>query len=257
MHITSPPRKRKALESSENECSPEQLRLVGPKKKLLSVQKPEATVIATGSASTAPLATTPDTSPLPSTPPPSTLRNAETPKSSQPVQLTPAVLTPNIKYSVPAIVTKLNQKMDVMSRGMLTLEALHQQTHQQKIHATLQQVLLILQHTPITHGSADIAPVQQQEHIQLTVPPAPTFRPANVFTFETPVRSQSSNKHFLHIPEQHRIPDDQLENKYHLTKCSGNFAQHIMSFYTLSCLRMKTTEYIILTMAAADLRKHH
>ena len=92
--ITSPPRKRKAQDSSENECSPEQLRLVRPQKKLL-VQKLEATVIATGSAYTASPETTPDTSPLPPTPPPSTLHNAETPKSSQPVQLTPTVLTPS------------------------------------------------------------------------------------------------------------------------------------------------------------------
>jgi hypothetical protein len=71
--ITSPPWKRKAQDSSENECSPEQLRLVRPQKKLL-VQKLEATVIATGSAYTAYTAspeTTPDTSPLPPTPPPS------------------------------------------------------------------------------------------------------------------------------------------------------------------------------------------
>ena len=62
----------------------------------------------------------------------------QTPKSSQPVQLTPAVLTPNLKYSVPAMVTKLSQKMDVMNRRMLTLEVLHQQTHQQEnIHASL------------------------------------------------------------------------------------------------------------------------
>ena len=56
----------------------------------------------------------------------------QTPKSSQPVQLTPAVLTPNLKYSVPAMVTKLSQKMDVMNISMLTLEALHQQTHHQQ-----------------------------------------------------------------------------------------------------------------------------
>lgn len=132
--ITSPPRKRKAQDSSENECSPEQLRLVRPQKKLL-VQKPEATVIATGSAYTASPETTPDTSPLPPTPPPSTLHNAETPKSSQPVQLTPTILTPStptVKYSVPAMVTKLSQKMDIINRRMLTLEALHQQTHQQQ-----------------------------------------------------------------------------------------------------------------------------
>lgn len=48
--ITSPPRKRKAPDSLENECSPKQLRLVRPKKKLLLVQKLEATVIATVSA---------------------------------------------------------------------------------------------------------------------------------------------------------------------------------------------------------------
>ena len=59
--ITSPPRKRKAPDSSVNECSPEQLRLVRPKKKLLLAQKPEATVIATGSAYTASPETTPDT----------------------------------------------------------------------------------------------------------------------------------------------------------------------------------------------------
>lgn len=132
--ITSPPRKRKAQDSSENECSPEQLRLVRPQKKLL-VQKLEATVIATGSAYTASPETTPDTSPLPPTPPPSTLHNAETPKSSQPVQLTPTVLTPStptVKYSVPAMVTKLSQKMNIINRRMLTLEALHQQTHQQQ-----------------------------------------------------------------------------------------------------------------------------
>ena len=51
MSITSLPRTGKSPESSENEGSPVQLRLERPKKKLLSVQKPEATVIATGSAS--------------------------------------------------------------------------------------------------------------------------------------------------------------------------------------------------------------
>ena len=58
-HITTT--KRKAPDSSVNECSPEQLRLVRPKKKLLLAQKPEATVIATGSAYTASPETTPDT----------------------------------------------------------------------------------------------------------------------------------------------------------------------------------------------------
>ena len=225
--ITSPPRKRNAPDSSDNECSPEQLRLVRPKKKLL-VQKPEATVIATGSAYASSPETTPDTSPLPST-----LHNAETPKSSRPVQLTPAVLTPStptVKYSVPAMVTKLSQKMDVMNKRMLTLEALHEQTHQQqeKIQSTLQQILRIIQRTPITQEPADIAPVQRQELIQPTVPQTPTFRPANVFTFESPVRSQPSRDYFLHIPEEHRIPRDQLENKYHSTKGPGNFAQHIV-----------------------------
>ena len=88
------------------------------------------------------------------------------------------------------MVTKLNQMMDVMNKRLLT-EALHQQTHQQeKIHATLQQVLLILQCTPITHGPADIITLVQQKPIQLTVPSTPTFRPANIFTFHTPpVRS--------------------------------------------------------------------
>lgn len=131
-HITTT--EKKSPRFIENECSPEQLRLVRPQKKLL-VQKLEATVIATGSAYTASPETTPDTSPLPPTPPPSTLHNAETPKSSQPVQLTPTVLTPStptVKYSVPAMVTKLSQKMNIINRRMLTLEALHQQTHQQQ-----------------------------------------------------------------------------------------------------------------------------
>jgi hypothetical protein len=84
------------------------------------------------------------------------------------------------------MVTKLNQMMDVMNRRLPTLEALHQQTHQQeKIHATLQQVLLILQRTPITHRPADIITPVQQEPIQLTVPSTPTFRPANIFTFHS------------------------------------------------------------------------
>ena len=88
--------------------------------------------------------TTPETSPLPPTPPQLTLSNAETPKASQPIQLISLVLTPTIKYSVPAMMTKLDQKMDVMNKRLLTLEALHQQTHQQeKIQSTLQQVLLI------------------------------------------------------------------------------------------------------------------
>jgi hypothetical protein len=128
------------------------------------------------------------------------------------------------------MVTKLNQMMDVMNRRLPTLEALHQQTHQQeKIHATLQQVLLILQRTPITHGPADIITPVQQEPIQLTVPSTPTFRPANIFTFHTPpVRSQPSVNHFLHLPEQNRIPHNQLENKYHSTKGPGNFVQHIV-----------------------------
>ena len=83
------------------------------------------------------------------------------------------------------MVTKLNQKMDVMNRILLTWEALHQQTYQQE--KILQQVLLILQRTSIAHGSADIiAPVQQQEPIQLTVPQTPTFRPTNVITFDSP-----------------------------------------------------------------------
>ena len=81
------------------------------------------------------------------------------------------------------MVAKLNQKMDVMNRRLPTWEALHQQTQQQE--KILQQVLLILQHTPITHGPADItAPVQQHEPIQLTVPQTLTFIPTNVITFD-------------------------------------------------------------------------
>ena len=64
----------------------------------------EATVIATGSALPAPTNATwlilpeitPEMSPLPPSPPPLTLSNAVTPKSSQPIQLTPAGLIPGI-----------------------------------------------------------------------------------------------------------------------------------------------------------------
>ena len=60
-HITTTEKKSpRFIGKSENECSPEQLRLVRPQKKLL-VQKLEATVIATGSAYTASPETTPDT----------------------------------------------------------------------------------------------------------------------------------------------------------------------------------------------------
>ena len=77
-HITTTEKKSpRFIGKSENECSPEQLRLVRSQKKLL-VQKLEATVIATGSAYTASPETTPDTSPLPPTQPPSTLNNADT-----------------------------------------------------------------------------------------------------------------------------------------------------------------------------------
>ena len=270
MHNNPEPDQQRKRKISESSISPEQSPEPQPKKKSVTVQKPEATLIATGPADATPTqsSTSPTSSPRSPTPPgtPSTSNTPIPTRTPILTQLTPT--TPIMKTPLPMMVNKLNQKMDVMNKRLLTIEMRYQKTEeqQQQIQSTLDKILHLLQRDqPSTSIETQMEPmpppipkptavqpldIQQPPPVPIStvqtptlpviptpiamplpssLPSAPSYNSQpNIFTFDVPPMPQPQFNHLPTIPEHQRLSHSQLERTYHSTKGPGNFAQHLV-----------------------------